>query len=158
MKQVTRLKTETQLIKRKDNERAYTQALHSILFLSGKLHKGNQSHDMTRFYLKDNEAIPYQYTDTIVLFDGTTREEFYTALVMKDVIHIKICYAYTHTEKSTDVIPVDELEDEPTGNVAYVEEQERLKEMEDEAFMDHLECNTEERVKVLGKIDLDKLS
>lgn len=135
MKQVTRLKTETQFIRRTNNERAYTQALHSILFLSGKLHKGNQSHDITRFYLKDNEAIPYQYTDTIVLIDGTTREEFYTALVQRDCIHIKICFAQTHTEDvfdersaddahdyngdyipTTDEIPVDELEDEPNGN------------------------------------------
>lgn len=92
MKQVTRLKTETQLIKRKDNERAYTQALHSILFLSRVLNKGNQSHDILTFKLKDNEHVPFQYTDNVVLFDGTTREEFYTALVQRDCIHIKISF------------------------------------------------------------------
>jgi hypothetical protein len=98
MEQVTRLKTETHFIKRADNHRAYTQALHSILFLSGVLNKGNQSNDIGTFRLRNSEHIPFQYTDTVVLFDGTTREEFYTALVQKDCIHIKICFAQTHTE------------------------------------------------------------
>tara|TARA_R110000822_G_C15145682_1_gene476690 strand:+ start:104 stop:505 length:402 start_codon:yes stop_codon:yes gene_type:complete len=102
MKTVTRLKTETQFIRRKGNERAYTQTLHSILFLSRVLNKGNQSHDILTFKLKDNEHVPFQYTDNVVLFDGTTREEFYTALVQRDCIHIKISFTETHSEESVD--------------------------------------------------------
>lgn len=153
MKQVTRLKTETQLIKRTDNERAYTQALHSILFRSGKLQgvssRDSRSNDMIRFHIKDNEHIPYQYTDTIVLIDGTTREEFYTALVMKDVIHIKISYVYTHTEDVFDKRSADEAYDE-NGNYLPTTDEVPVDELEDEL--------TGEPVKVLGKIDLDKCS
>jgi len=99
MKKVTRLKTETQFINRANNERAYTQALHSILFLSRVLNKGNQSYDIGTFRLSEGESAPFQYTDTIVLIDGSTRQEFYTALVQQDCIHIKISFIQEWNEK-----------------------------------------------------------
>ena len=138
MKQVTRLKTETQLITRKNNERAYAQTLHSILFLSGNIVSGDKSANMMRTW---RDSV-YQYEDTFLQEDGSIRLEYYTAMVMDDAIHIKISFAYTHTEKSTDKVPVDEKDERWDWGM-------------DE---DEVEFEEPKGPQVLGKIDLDKLS
>lgn len=91
-----RLKTETQLITRKNNERAYAQALHSILYLSGKLNS-KTSVDMES---EMRESI-FTYTDTLD-FNGIVREEWYTAFVQHDCIHIKISFIQDWNEPSED--------------------------------------------------------
>lgn len=92
-----RLKTETQLITRKNNERAYAQTLHSILFLSGNIVSGDKSANMMRSW---QESV-YQYEDTFMQEDGTIRREYYNALVMDDCIHIKVSFIQEWDEKTS---------------------------------------------------------
>lgn len=156
MKQVTRLKTETQFINRANNERAYTQALHSILFLSRVLNKGNQSNDIGTFKLREGASAPFQYTDTIVLIDGSTRQEFYTALVQQDCIHIKISFVQEWSNESS--------EDNSQGigtvqvhmpNYSVTGEIKLNSPTEPDFDWSNLE---NKEPKVIGQIDLDKCS
>ena len=124
-----RLKTESQLIVRANNERAYAQALHSILFLSGNLDANGYpqtSLDMER-HLEGHRTGIFTYTDVLDLTNGDVREEWYTAFVQDDCIHIKINF-------------VQEWNDKPS-------------EQKEEELM-CFEEDASEGPKVLGKIDL----
>lgn len=144
MKKVTRLKTETQLITRENNERAYAQALHSILYLSGKIDNRKTSIDME----SQLQTGVFTYTD-VLDFNGIVREEWYTAFVQTDCIHIKISFVQEWNEKPS--------EDNGQG-IGTVEVHMPNYSVKGEIRLDSPTEPDSRGPKVLGKIDLSDLA
>ena len=98
----------------------------------------------------------FTYTDTLD-FNGIVREEWYTAFVQTDCIHIKISFIQEWDDRPSEdngqgigTVEVHMPNYSVKGEIKLNSPEAPLMEMGDEAF--------EKGPKVLGKIDLDKCS